>query len=323
MEIKVNLKNKVKVGMKNNFVFQEEIFLLLVILVVLAISPIFSPEFFSSYNLFNLLRQVSYTAIVSVGMLLVILIGGIDLSVGSIMQAVSLTSIFLLQNQLPVWSVLLIGLIFGALLGLLNGALITFGKLQPFIVTLGTMVIIEGCSLVATQGKGLSGGVSDGFLAIGAGYVGPVPIPVIIMVIIYIIGYFILKKSIFGRQIYSVGSNRLSAFNSGISVNKIKLWVYVLSGIFAALAGLLIASRTGAYQPGGTTGMELNAIAAVVVGGASLAGGKGSIGGTFLGALLAGLLFNLLVFLNMNSYIQQFVLGIIIMIAVIFSAYKR
>ncbi|WHZ02833.1 ABC transporter permease [Neobacillus sp. YX16] len=323
MEIKVNLKNKVKVGMKNNFVFQEEIFLLLVILVVLAISPIFSPEFFSSYNLFNLLRQVSYTAIVSVGMLLVILIGGIDLSVGSIMQAVSLTSIFLLQNQLPVWAVLLIGLIFGALLGLLNGALITFGKLQPFIVTLGTMVIIEGCSLVATQGKGLSGGVSDGFLAIGAGYVGPVPIPVIIMVIIYIIGYFILKKSIFGRQIYSVGSNRLSAFNSGISVNKIQLWVYVLSGIFAALAGLLIASRTGAYQPGGTTGMELNAIAAVVVGGASLAGGKGSIGGTFLGALLAGLLFNLLVFLNMNSYIQQFVLGIIIMIAVIFSAYKR
>src|SRR5690606_1807692 len=116
--------------------------------------------------------------------------------------------------------------------------------------------------------------------------------------------------------------NRIAAINSGVKVNEIQIWMYVLSGLLAALAGLLITSRTGAYQPGGTTGMELNAIAAVVVGGASLAGGKGTVTGTFLGALLSGLLFNLLVFLNMSSYIQQFILGVIILVAVIFSASK-
>lgn len=326
MEINESLKGRRKLEGKIKPFFkeyQEETFLLLVILVIVAISPIFSPEFFSSYNLFNLLRQISYTAIVSVGILLVILLGGIDLSVASIMQAVSLTSILLMQNQLPVWIVVFIGLLLGALIGLLNGALITFGKLQPFIVTLGTMVIIEGFTLISTQGKGVSGDVSDEFLAIGAGFLGPVPIPVVIMILIYVVGYLLLTKTVFGREIYSVGSNRLSAFNSGINVNKIQLLVYSLSGLLAAVAGLLIASRTGAYQPGGATGMEMNAIAAVVLGGASLAGGKGTIGGTFLGALLAGLLFNLLVFLNMNSYIQQFILGVIILGAVIFSASKR
>ena len=326
MEINQNLKERRKLGGKMNPFFkeyQEETFLFFIILVIVAISPIFSPEFFSSYNLFNLLRQISYTAIVSVGMLFVILLGGIDLSVASIMQAVSLTSILLMQNQLSVWMVVLIGLLFGALLGLLNGALITFGKLQPFIVTLGTMVIVEGFTLLTTQGKGVSGDVSDGFLVIGAGFLGPIPIPVIIMILIYIAGYLLLTKTVFGREIYSVGSNRLSAFNSGINVSKIQLLVYSFSGLLAAVGGLLIASRTGAYQPGGATGMEMNAIAAVVLGGASLAGGKGTIGGTLLGALLSGLLFNLLVFLNMNSYIQQFVLGIIILAAVIFSASKR
>ena len=234
-----------------------------------------------------------------------------------------MTSILLMQNQLSVWMVVLIGLLFGALLGLINGALITFGKLQPFIVTLGTMVIIEGFTLVSTQGKGVSGDVSDGFLAIGAGFLGPIPIPVIIMILIFIAGYLLLTKTVFGREIYAVGSNRLSAFNSGINVSKIQLLVYSLSGLLAAVAGLLVASRTGAYQPGGATAMEMSAIAAVVLGGASLAGGKGTIGGTFLGALLSGLLFNLLVFLNMNSYIQQFILGVIILAAVIFSASKR
>ncbi|RFU61000.1 ABC transporter permease [Bacillus sp. V59.32b] len=326
MELKTNLNGKsVRKGKLQPMFkeYQEETFLFLVILIILAISPIFSPEFFSTYNLFNLLRQISYTAIISVGMLLVILIGGIDLSVGSMMQAVGLSSILLLQNQVPVWLVVLIGLLFGLFLGLINGVLITFGRLQPFIVTLGTMVIIEGVTLVITKGKGVSGDVSDSFLMIGAGYLGPIPVPVIIMVLIYLAGYFALTKTVFGRHIYALGSNRVSAFNSGINVSKIQILIYSFSGLFAAVAGLLVASRTGAFQPGGATGMELNAIAAVVVGGASLAGGKGTIGGTFLGALLAGLLFNLLVFLNMNTYIQQFILGIIILAAVIISAFRR
>jgi ribose transport system permease protein len=306
---------------------QEETLLLLFIVIVTLISPIFSPEFFSSYNFSNLLRQISYPAIVSIGMLLTVLIGGIDLSVGSIMQAVSLASIMLVQNNVPTVMIVIIVMALGIFIGLINGVLITFGRLQPFIVTLGTKVIIDGTTLFTTQGKGISGNASDGFLAIGAGYLGPIPNPVVIMLVLYIIGYVLLNKTVFGRQIYSVGSNRLSAYNSGINVKKIQLTVYALSGLFAAIAGLLIASRTGAYQPmsgnSGATGMELNAIAAVVVGGASLSGGKGSIGGAFLGALLAGLLFNLLVFLNMNPYIQQFILGLIILGAVIFSASKN
>lgn len=319
-----------KVRDRLGFIFkghQEEFFLLMFIVIVTLISPLFSPVFFTSFNLFNLMRQISYTAIVSVGMLMTILIGGIDLSVGSVMQIVGLVSILLVQSQMPVGLVIIVVLLLGAALGLLNGTLITYGRLQPFIVTLGTKVIIDGITLVITQGKGIGGDVSDSFLSIGAGYAGPVPIPVIIMVVIYIAGYLLLSKSVFGRQIYAVGSNRLAAHNSGINVRRIQILVYVLSGLFAAIAGLLVASRTGAFQPitthGGATGMEMSAIAAVVVGGASLAGGKGTIVGAFLGALVAGLLFNLLVLLNINPYIQQFVLGVIILLAVIFSASER
>ncbi|AIQ60869.1 ABC transporter permease [Paenibacillus borealis] len=306
---------------------QEETLLLLFIVIVTLISPIFSPEFFTSYNFSNLLRQISYPAIVSIGMLLTVLIGGIDLSVGSVMQAVSLTAIMLVQLQAPTVVIVIVVLALGLFLGLINGMLITFGKLQPFIVTLGTKVIIDGTTLFMTKGKGISGDASDSFLSIGGGYIGAIPNPVIIMLVLYIIGFIMLNKTIFGRQIYSVGSNRVAAYNSGINVKKVQLSVYALSGLFAAIAGLLIASRTGAYQPmsgnSGATGMELSAIAAVVVGGASLSGGKGTIWGAFLGALLAGLLFNLLVFLNMNPYIQQFILGIIILAAVVFSASKN
>ncbi|WP_185897357.1 ABC transporter permease [Paenibacillus zeisoli] len=306
---------------------QEETLLLLFIVLITAISPIFSPEFFTSYNASNLLRQISYPAIVSIGMLLTVLIGGIDLSVGSIMQAVSLASIMLVQQNMSTGMIVIIVLALGMFFGLMNGLLITYGKLQPFIVTLGTKVIIDGTTLYMTKGKGISGDASDSFLEIGGGYLGEIPYPVIIMLVLYIIGFIILNKTVFGRQVYSVGSNRIAAHNSGIHVNRVQLIVYVLSGLFAAIAGLLIASRTGAYQPmsgnSGATGMELSAIAAVVVGGASLSGGKGSIWGAFLGALLSGLLFNLLVFLDMNPYIQQFILGLIILGAVIFSASKN
>lgn len=323
---------EIKAGWRNRFGFmikshQEESLLLLLIVIIIAISPMISPDFFTEYNLFNLLRQISYTAIVSIGMLLTILIGGIDLSVGSIMQAVGLSSILLIQSDMPVWLVVVIVMCIGMALGLINGSLIVYGLLQPFIVTLGTKIIIDGTTLVISDGKGVSGNASDGFLEIGAGHWGPVPIPVVIMFMLIIIGSVVLNRTVFGRQIYAVGSNRLSAHNSGINVNKIQLLVYMLSGLFAAIAGLLVAARTGAFQPitthGGAAGMELNAIAAVVVGGASLAGGKGTIGGAFLGALLSGLLFNLLVFLNLNPYIQQFILGAIVLAAVIFSASKR
>lgn len=317
----MKMKGKLAFIFKNH---REESFLLLFILVVTTIAPFFSPVFFTSFNLLNLMRQISYTAIASVGMLLTVLIGGIDLSVGAVMQIVGLASILLIQSHLPVWLVIILVLLFGAVLGLVNGTLITFGRLQPFIVTLGTKVIIDGCTLVISKGKGIGGNISSQFLAIGAGYIGPVPVPVVIMIIVFIIGFLILNKTVFGRSIYAVGSNRLAAFNSGINVKKIQLLVYSLSGFLAAISGLLIASRTGAFQPitthGGAAGMELNAIAAVVVGGASLAGGKGTIIGAFLGALVSGLLFNLLVLLNINPYVQQFILGVIILLAVIFSA---
>ena len=323
-KVETNLKSK---GSMSSFYLQNQqiVFLLMIIVVIVAIAPIFAPDFFTTNNLYNLLRQITYTAIVSIGMLLVILIGGIDLSVGSIMQAVSLAAILLIQNQLPVFMIVLLVLFLGAFLGLINGTLITYGKLQPFIVTLSTKIIITGCILVTTQGRGVSGDISDSFRVMGTGYVGPVPISVIIMFVLFVVAYIVLHKTVFGRHIYSIGSNRLSAINAGINVNKVQLLVYSLSGVFAAIAGILVSSRTGAFQPvsGDVVGMELNAIAAVVVGGASLVGGKGTVVGAFLGALLAGLVFNLLVFLNMNPYIQQLILGVIILAAVIFSASKN
>lgn len=288
--------------------------LLAIIVVVTALEP----GFLSLNNIFNVLRQVSINALIAFGMTFVILTGGIDLSVGSIL---ALSSAFvagmMVDGQHAVMAIAL-GLIAGAVLGAFNGAVITYGKVAPFIATLATMTIYRGLTLVYTDGRPITGlGDSTWFEMLGRGYFWIIPVPAVTMLIAFGILYFILKKTTFGRHTYAIGGNEEAAKLMGIGVNKVKVMIYSLSGMLAALAGIILTSRLNSAQPTAGTSYELDAIAAVVLGGTSLAGGRGWIVGTLIGALIIGTLNNGLNLLGVSSFFQLVVKGAVILFAVL------
>ena len=307
--------------------FQEnknEISIAILVVILLIVSPMLSEFFLSSANILNLLRQTAYTAIAAIGMYFVILIGGIDLSIGSTIQIVGMASIIMLNHGYSMGITIVSILLLSVGCGLINGILVTIGKLQPFVVTLVMKEIMAGIVLITTGGASISGqSIPDSFMVIGTGYIGIVPIPVIIMILVFMIAFFVMKKMIYGRLLFVCGSNRRAAYNSGVNVCMIQISAYVLCSLCAAVSGLLIVARTGAFQPSttgqGATGMEMNAIAAVVIGGATLAGGVGTVTGTMLGALLYGILANLFPLIGVSSYLQQLIQGLIILVAVIIS----
>lgn len=307
--------------------FQEhknELSLAVLIILLLLVSPLLSEYFMTSSNILNLLRQTAYTAIAAIGMYFVILAGGIDLSIGSTIQIVGMMSIILLNRGCPVWVTIISILVLSMGCGFINGMLVTIGKLQPFVVTLVMKEILAGIVLVTTGGTSIPGNhIPDTFMQIGTGYIGFIPVPVVIMAVVFAIALFTMKKTICGRQLYVCGSNKTAAYNSGVSVCRIQITAYVLCSLCAGLSGLLTVARTGAFQPSttsqGATGMEMNAIAAVVLGGAALTGGIGTVTGTILGALLYGILANLFPLIGVSSYLQQLIQGLIILFAVIAS----
>ena len=279
-----------------------------------------SDRFMTGSNVFNILRQTSINAIIAVGMTFVILTSGIDLSVGSTFAFSGAVAAFLVGSGYNAIIALIAGLAVGCLIGLANGFIITKGKLQPFIVTLATMTIFRGATLVFTDGKPISAGYeanADMFASIGNGYTFGVPNPILIMILVVAVGYFILRHTTFGRYVYAIGGNEEAAKLSGINVHRVKLFVYGISGLLAALAGIIITARLSSAQPTAGSGYELDAIAAVVLGGTSLAGGIGSIPGTIVGALIIGILNNALNLLNVSSYYQLLVKGLVILIAVL------
>ncbi|HCC35152.1 MAG TPA: ribose ABC transporter permease [Ruminococcaceae bacterium] len=304
--------------------YKNEIAISLLIIVVFVVSQFLSPVFLSADNLLNLLRQTAYTAIAAIGMYFVILIGGIDLSIGATVQIVGMVSIMMMVDGVSIGVTIAAALAVGLLVGLLNGIIVTYGRLQPFVVTLVTRQIMQGIVLVASGGASISGDVPDTFMQIGAGYIGFIPVPVVVMFVIAVAAFFMMRKTTFGRRLYITGSNQTAAYYSGTNVRRVKVLAYVLCALFATVSGLLSVARIGAFQPttthGGAAGMELNAIAAVVVGGASLSGGKGSIVGTLLGAVLYGILSNLFPLIGISSYIQQLIQGFIILMAVLISS---
>lgn len=277
-------------------------------------------RFMHMSNILNVLRQSSINAIIAAGMTFVILTGGIDLSVGStlaITGAFAATMVF--SGVHPVIAII-ISLIAGGLIGAINGLIISKGKVQPFIATLGVMTLVRGYTLVYTNGKPLSTGYeanAELFSKIGTGYWLGIPIPIYIMIIVFVIGYFILNHTRTGRYVYSLGGNEEATKLSGINVNKIKIFVYSISGVLAALSGIIITARLSSAQPTAGSGYELDAIAAVVLGGTSLAGGFGSILGTVIGALIIGILNNALNLMDVTSYYQAVAKGIVILIAVL------
>lgn len=287
------------------------------ILLVIIISALNS-AFLEPSNLFNLLRQVSINGLIAFGMTFVILTGGIDLSVGSTLALSSAMVAILMVSGVDSIIALLLGCIFGAVLGAVNGLLITLGKMAPFIATLATMTVFRGLTLVITDGNPITNlNGSYAFQLFGRGYFLGIPVPAVTMFVTFIILYILLHKTVFGRQTYAMGGNEKAAFISGIKVNKLKIMIYSLAGLMSAMAGAILTSRLNSAQPTAGMSYELDAIAAVVLGGTSLTGGKGRILGTLIGVLIIGVLSNGLNLLGVSSFYQQVVKGVVIIIAVL------
>lgn len=289
---------------------------LLVLILMGAVASVLSDAFLSFTNLFNVARQVSMTAIVAAGMTLVIITAGIDLSVGSVVALAGAIAAGFLRDTHSVMIALLAALAVGVVLGLFNGLLITKGRLPDFIVTLATMAIARGLTLQYTKGHPIAVATKS-FKVFGAGFVGPIPVPIIIMVGVFLVVHALLRLTRFGRYTYAVGGNANASRLSGINVNYVKLMVYVLSGVLAAVTAVILTARLGSAEPTAGGGMELDAIAAVILGGTSLAGGQGGVAGTLIGALIMGVMDNTLNLMNVSPFWQEVAQGSIILVAVL------
>lgn len=292
------------------------------ILLVVVIS-IMNSAFLDLSNLLNLLRQVSINGLIAFGMTFVILTGGIDLSVGSILALSSAFTAILITSGMDPIVALIVGVLGGFVLGVMNGVLVTFGSMAPFIATLATMTIFRGLTLVVTDGNPITNlGDSYLFQLFGKGYFFGIPVPAVTMIIVFIVLAIILQKTTFGRHTYAIGGNEVASKISGIKVNRVKILIYGISGLMSALAGAILTSRLNSAQPTAGTSYELDAIAAVVLGGTSLTGGKGRIVGTLIGVLIIGVLNNGLNLLGVSSFYQQVVKGVVILIAVLIDRKK-
>ncbi|AKO90957.1 ribose ABC transporter permease RbsC [Priestia filamentosa] len=296
---------------------------LLGFIILVAIVSILNPSFLEPLNLLNLLRQVAINALIAFGMTFVILTGGIDLSVGSILALSSALIAGMIVSGIDPILAILIGCILGAVMGAINGLLITKGKMAPFIATLATMTIFRGLTLVYTDGNPITGlGENYAFQLFGRGYFLGIPVPAITMIISFAVLWVILHKTSFGRKTYAIGGNEKAALISGIKVPRVKVMIYALAGLLSALAGAILTSRLNSAQPTAGTSYELDAIAAVVLGGTSLSGGRGLIVGTLIGALIIGTLNNGLNLLGVSSFFQMVVKGVVILIAVLIDRKK-
>lgn len=275
-----------------------------------------SDRFLTVDNMVNVLRQSTINGIIAVGMTFVILTAGIDLSVGSILAFSSVVTAALMKGGMDVPLAILIGLGIGAALGLINGVTITRAKVPPFVTTLGMMTIARGLALTFTEGRPITG-LPESFRFIGTGSIGPVPTPIAIAAVIFIAGYILLTRTSLGQYIYAIGNNPVAARYAGISVSLNTTFVYVLSGALSALAGLILIARLDSAQPTAGLAFEFDAIAAVVVGGTSFAGGQGGLVGTLIGVLIIAVLDNGLNLLNVSSFYQPVVSGVVIAVALL------
>ncbi|MDF5710724.1 MAG: ribose ABC transporter permease [Nostoc sp. S4] len=302
--------------------FLEVAGILPILVIICILFTFLSPNFLTGGNIVNILRQASINIVLATGMTFVILTGGIDLSVGS-MLAVSAV-VALLVSLIPAigWMAVPAGLVAGLLLGLLNGALITFLDVPPFIVTLGSLTALRGVAYLIAKGTTVINRDID-FAWVGNSYVGPLPWLVIIALLAVLVSWFVLRQTVLGVQIYAVGGNERAARLTGIKVNRVLLFVYGVSGLLSGLAGIMSASRL--YSASGLLGQgyELDAIAAVILGGTSFTGGIGTIGGTLLGALIIAILNNGLTLLNLSFFWQLVVKGLVIILAVMIDRLRR
>lgn len=275
-----------------------------------------SDRFLTASNLLNVLRQATINGIIAVGMTYVILTAGIDLSVGSVLALATVVAADLMQRGLPVPLGVLAGLGVGTLAGLVNGLLIARTGIPPFVVTLGMMTVARGLALTYTQGRPITG-LPASFTFLGAGFLGPIPMPIVIFTLVFGVGYFVLARTVFGEWVYALGDNPVAARLTGLPTRRVTALVYVISGFLAALAGLILVARLNSAQPTAGLGFEFDAIAAVVVGGTSFAGGEGGLFGTLLGVLIIQVLNNGLNLLNVSPLWEGVVKGVVIALALL------
>ncbi|HHF3174676.1 TPA: ribose ABC transporter permease [Vibrio alginolyticus] len=293
---------------------------LIALIFLIVVVSFLNPNFFTVDNILNILRQTSVNAIIAVGMTLVILTAGIDLSVGSVLALCGAFAASMIALEVPVLVAVPTALVAGAALGAISGIIIAKGKVQAFIATLVTMTLLRGVTMVYTEGRPISTGftdTADAFAWFGTGYALDIPVPVWLMVVVFAAAWYLLNHTRFGRYVYALGGNESATRLSGINVDRVKIGVYAICGMLAALAGIIVTSRLSSAQPTAGMGYELDAIAAVVLGGTSLMGGKGRIMGTLIGALIIGFLNNALNLLDVSSYYQMIAKAVVILLAVL------
>ena len=315
-------EDKSKSGVSGLAMWWDRVGILLVLVLLVILMALIAPNFASVDNALNVARAVSINAILAAGMTVVILTAGIDLSVGSIVGVSGVLSVLLWVNGAPSVVAIAAGVAVGALAGLINGALIAYLALPAFIVTLGALTYLRGVAYSLTDGQPLVA-AGLGFRGLGNGAIAGIPSPVVLMIVVYLVVWFLLERTKFGRHVYAVGGNPEAARLAGIKVKSVLTSVYVISGITAGLAGVIFSARVVSGQPTAGQSYELDAIAAVVLGGTSLMGGRGRIMGTLVGALIIGVLSNGLVLLNVPFFYQLIVKGVVIVIAVGLDSLKR
>lgn len=293
---------------------------LAILCLILIVMAFLTDRFFTVKNLSNVGRQISLNAIVSVGMTMVIISGGIDLSVGATIALSSCICASVLTATGNVALAMLAGILVGVAVGFFNGFIVAKTGIAPFIITLSSFSICGGITLVYTKASPIPLN-HEGFKVIGQGSLSFVPLPTIFMIIIFIIAAFIMTKTKFGRYIYAIGGNEKASVVAGIKVTQVKTLVYVICGVLAAFTGVVYTARLSSGVPALGDGAEMSAITAAVIGGASLSGGRGGIWGTLLGAIIIGVLNNALNLLNVNSYYQDIVTGVVVLLAVLFDRF--
>lgn len=303
--------------------FKQNIGILIGLAALMAIVSLFSESFFTASNMWNILRHISTNALLAFGMTFVILIGGIDLSVGPLLAFSGVFAAYVMGNLgWPIWAAIAGSIILCSMVGMLNGVIVTKTGIAPFVVTLSVQQIFRGFAMLLANGAPIR--IRDqGFINIGTTYIGPVAFPVIYMIIIMALCYVVLNKTQFGRHIYALGGNKTAARFAGIRTQRIEVMVYALSGFLAGIAGIVLAARMTAGVPATGDGYECDAIAAVVLGGASFTGGIGTIGGTLIGAIIIGVLNNGLNMLNVASFWQYVAKGVVILLAVMVDVLRK
>ena len=299
----------------NRLLQNEQAGLLLALILLCVVLSFLSPVFFTALNIKNVLRDAALVAIAGIGMVMVILLGEIDLSVGSVPAVAGIVAVAVLNSFSSVSVALAATLFAGACIGLINGLLITRAQINSLIATLGMMAILRGGAMVSTQAVSIQGAV-DSFIEIGTGHLGPLPIPVLIAFLLLVLFFYVLHYTTFGRYVYAVGGNPQAARLSGLPVERIRIAVFVIAGLLAALSAFILASRLNSGQPNAGLGFELQVIAAVILGGISLTGGVGTLAGALIGILILTVLSNGLVLLNVSSFYHDIARGIVIILAV-------